>query len=383
MTDSMKAIAVRPGVPASIHARTVPRPSISEVPDGRGVRVEVLRVGIDGTDREISDGLFGTAPPGDDYLVIGHESLGRVVEVGPRVPRDLAVGTLVVATVRRPGGSAYDRLGMQDFTTDAPIERGINGRHGFLSEQFVEDASFLVPLPTGLSGIGVLLEPMSIAEKGLSQADEIQRRLRIWRPARAAVFGAGTIGLLVTLVLRLRGVDVTVLSRRRPPYRNSVLVEALGGTYVSSEGTDLAAVAKDHGSFDLVFEASGFSPFVFQAAGALAPNGVLVLSGVTGGSRTIEIDANAFNQALVLGNRVIVGTVNASREDFVRGVTDMLRAEAFHAGWLGQLLTTPVAGLDDAQAVLAALEAPDSIKAYVEVRPDDDPDRGASHRGSQ
>jgi threonine dehydrogenase-like Zn-dependent dehydrogenase len=367
MTSTMRAIAVRPGTAGSIHARNVPRPSISEVPGGRGVLVEVVRVGICGTDREIADGLFGTPPQGDDYLVIGHESLGRVVEMGGGVPDELAAGTLVVATVRRPGDSPYDRLGMQDFTTDAPIECGINRRHGFMSELFVEDAGYLVPLPSSLSRVGVLLEPLSIAEKGLGQADRIQQRLRIWRPVRAAVTGAGTIGLLVTLLLRLRGAEVTVLSRRRAPYRNSELVKALGATYLSSVETDLATVTRDQGPFDLVFEASGFSPFVFDAANALAPNGVLVLSGVTGGSRTIEVDSDELNQGLVLGNKVIVGTVNASREDFLRGVTDMLQAETSDPGWLDRLLTTPVSGLDDADAMLAALEDPGTIKAYVDV----------------
>ena len=281
MTSTIRAIAVRPGIAGSIHARDVPRPSLSGVPRGQGVVVDVLRVGICGTDREIGDGLFGTAPDSDEHLVIGHESLGRVARVGRHVPGDLVPGTLVVATVRRSGNSPYDRLGMHDFTTDPPIESGINRRHGFLAEQFVDEARHLVPLPASLSGIGVLVEPLSIAEKGLAQADEIQRRLRIWRPIRAAVTGAGTIGLLVTLLLRLRGVDVTVLSRRRPPYRNSELVEALGARYLSSEATDLATTARDHGSFDLIFEASGFSPFVIEAANALAPNGVLVLSGVT------------------------------------------------------------------------------------------------------
>ena len=365
--STMQAIAVRPGVAGSIHTRRVPRPSLADIPNGRGVLVDVLRVGVDGTDREISEGLFGTAPAGDDYLVIGHESLGRVVEVGPAVPPELAVGTLVVATVRRPGTSLYDRLGMQDFTTDMPIERGINGRHGFLAESYVEDATWLVPLPASLSEVGVLLEPMSIAQKGLNQAVEIQRRLRVWRPARAAVIGAGTIGLLVTLVLRLRGVDVTVLSRRPAPYRNSELVEAIGARYLSTASTDLAAAAGAHGPFDLIFEASGFSPFAFEAAGVLAANGVLVLSGVTGGERTIEIDANAINQGFVLGNKVMVGIVNASRDDFVRGVDDLLRAEAFHPGWLGRMLTTPVDGLDDAAAVLAALEDRDTIKAFVQL----------------
>jgi threonine dehydrogenase-like Zn-dependent dehydrogenase len=367
--STMRAIAVHPGVADSIHARRVPRPAVTDIPGGRGVLVEVLRVGIDGTDKEISQGLFGTAPEGDDYLVIGHENLGRVIDAGPAVPPELGVGALVVATVRRPGNSPYDRLGMQDFTTDTPRERGINGRHGFLSEYYVEDASYLVPLPTSLSGVGVLLEPLSVAEKGINQADEIQRRLRIWKPARAAVIGAGTIGLLVTLALRLRGVEVTVLSRRHPPYRNSEFVEALGATYSSTDETDLAEASRARGPFDLIFEASGFSPLAFEAARVLGANGVLVLSGVTGGERTIEIDANAINQGFVLGNKVMVGTVNASRDDFVRGVEDMLRAEAFYPGWLGQLLTTPVAGLDDADAVLAALEDRETIKAYVEIRP--------------
>jgi threonine dehydrogenase-like Zn-dependent dehydrogenase len=368
--STMQAIAVHPGVAGSIHSRRVPRPRLGDILAGRGVLVEVLRVGIDGTDKEISQGLFGTPPEGDDYLVIGHENLGRVVEAGPAVPPELGVGALVVATVRRPGNSLYDQLGMEDFTTDTPNERGINGRHGFLSEYYVEDAAYLVPLPMTLSGVGVLLEPMTVAEKGINQADEIQRRLRIWRPARAAVIGAGTIGLLVTLVLRLRGVEVTVLSRRHPPYRNSDLVEALGATYLSTDTTDLAAASKDRGPFDLIFEASGFIPLAFEAARVLAPNGVLVLSGVTGGERVIEIDANSINQSFVLGNKVMVGTVNASRDDFVRGVEDMLRAEAFYPGWLERLLTTPVEGLGEAEAVLAALEDKDTIKAYVQVRRD-------------
>jgi len=217
---------------------------------------------------------------------------------------------------------------------------------------------------------------MSIAEKGLNQATEIQRRLRVWRPVRAAVTGAGTIGLLVTLVLRLRGVDVTVLSRRTPPYRNSELAEALGARYLSTEATDLAAASDAHGPFDLIFEASGNSPFAFEAARVLAANGVLVLSGVTGGERPLEIDANAINQGFVLGNKVMVGTVNASRDDFVRGVEDLLRAEAVHPGWLAQLLTTRVDGLGDAATVLAALEDRDAIKAFVEVRGGDDPALG-------
>ena len=367
MTSSMRAVAVRPGEAGSIHTRDVPRPSIADVADARGALVEVVRVGLCGTDREIGDGVFGTAPAGNDYLVIGHECLGRVIEVGPGARDTLAIGNLVVPTVRRPGNSPWDRIGMYDFTTDPPIECGINGRHGFLTEAFVEDAAFLVPIPQALEAVGVLLEPMSVAEKGIAGADEVQRRLRIWQPSRAAVTGAGTIGLLVTLILRLRGVEVTVLSRRRAPYANSDLVGRIGATYLCTEETNLGAAAQEHGPFDLVFEASGFSPFVFDAAAVLATNGVLVLSGVTAGERTVEVDANGFNQGLVLGNKVVLGTVNASHDDFVRGAADMLRAEESYPGWLQGLLTTPVRGLDDSAAVLAALDDPVAIKAYVEI----------------
>lgn len=365
---TMKAIAVHPGTPGSIHTRTVRRPAIEDVPDGRGVLVQVLRVGLDGTDKEISQALYGMAPDGDDFLIIGHENLGRVVASGPNVPPELRLGALVVSTVRRPGHSAYDRLGMQDFTTDSVYyERGINLRHGYLSEFYVEDSRYVVPLPPTLERVGVLLEPLTVAEKGINQAHEIQRRLRIWRPERALVIGAGTIGLLASLVLRLEGIDVTVLSRRRAPYLNSELLDTIGARYVSSADSSIAAAAADHGPFDLIFEASGFSPLAFEAAAALGTNGVLVLSGVTGGERVIEIDANRINQGFVLGNKVMVGTVNASRDDFIRGVDHLLAAEALHPGWLARLLTTPVHGLEDPAAVLAALEERESIKAFVDL----------------
>src|SRR6266508_3205331 len=207
----MKAIAVHPGKPDSIHLREIPEPSVSSVPDGRGVKVEVLRVGVDGTDKEINAAEYGAAPPGDRFLITGHESFGRVLEVGPNVPDTIRPGTYVVATVRRPGSSVYDRIGMQDMTTDdVYYERGINLRHGYLTEYYVEDADYLVPLPETLKEVGVLLEPLIVAEKGINQAYEIQRRLKVWQPRRAAVLGAGTIGLLAALALRLRGLEITV-----------------------------------------------------------------------------------------------------------------------------------------------------------------------------
>src|SRR5918992_1291832 len=211
----MKAIAVHPGQPNSMHLRDVEEPAVTDVPDGTGVKVEVLRVGVDGTDKEINAAEYGDAPEGADFLITGHEGLGRVVEVGPNVPSVISPGTLVVSTVRRPGTSIYDRIGLQDMTTDdVYFERGINKRHGYLAEYYVEDAQYVVPLPDSLTDVGVLLEPTTVAEKALNQAFEIQRRLKVWQPKRALVLGSGTIGLLAVVIMRLRGIEVTCASLR-------------------------------------------------------------------------------------------------------------------------------------------------------------------------
>src|SRR5438094_8011458 len=211
--SGMKAIAVQPGTPNSIHLRDIPEPGVGDIPDGRGVKVKVLRVGVDGTDKEINAAEYGAAPPGDDFLVTGHESFGQVVEVGADVPTTIRPGTYVVASVRRPGSSVYGRIGLQDFTTDdVYYERGINLLHGYLTEYYVEDFQYVFPLPQSLAEVGVLLEPTTVAEKGVNHAYEIQRRLKVWEPRRAAVLGSGTVGLLTALVARLRGLELTVYS---------------------------------------------------------------------------------------------------------------------------------------------------------------------------
>src|SRR5256714_13571522 len=165
----MKAIAVHPGTPNSIHLEEVAKPKVTDVPDGRGVLVRVLRVGVDGTDKEINAAEYGAAPPGDDFLIIGHENFGEVVEAGPNVPDTIKPGTYVVSSVRRPGSSIYGQIGLQDFTTDdVYYERGINLLHGYLTEHYVEDARFVFPLPPNLRDVGVLLEPTTVAAKGMN-----------------------------------------------------------------------------------------------------------------------------------------------------------------------------------------------------------------------
>src|SRR5438309_2431610 len=242
----MKAIAVHPGKPNSIHLREIPEPQLSDVAGGRGVKVRVLRVGVDGTDKEINAAEYGAAPPGDDFLVTGHESFGQVVEVGPNVPTTIRPGTYVVASVRRPGSSIYGKIGLQDFTTDdVYYERGINLLHGYLTEYYVEDHQYVFPLPANLAEVGVLLEPTTVAEKGVNHAYEIQRRLKVWEPRNACILGSGTVGLLMALAARLRGLELTVFSLPEKPYRNADLVEELGGVYFSSQERARAEVSAE------------------------------------------------------------------------------------------------------------------------------------------
>ncbi len=364
----MKAVAVIPGKANSVQLREVPKPRVGDIPGGRGVLVKVLRVGVDGTDKEINAAEYGAAPAGDDHLIIGHESFGVVEQVGPNVS-GLAVGDYVVATVRRPGHSFYDEIGLYDMTTDdVYYERGINLRHGYLTEYYVDDPEYIVKVPGGCKDVGVLLEPTSIVEKGVVQAYEIQRRLRVWRPSRAAVMGAGTVGLLATMALRLRGLEVCTFGRTVPPYRNSALVKEIGCTYISTKDTSLAEAEKTYGPFDIIFEATGNSSVVFEAASALGKNGVLILSSVTGGDRRLEIPSDRINLEFVLGNKLMFGTVNANREHFEVGAKDLAQCVTDYPGWLLKLLTHPVRGLENYREMMRLLtEAKDAIKVYVEV----------------
>jgi len=364
----MKAIAVTPGKPNTMHLRDVPKPKVSDIPNGRGVLVKVLRVGVDGTDKEINAAEYGAAPQGYDYLITGHESFGIVEEVGPNVV-ELKPGDYVVATVRRPGSSIYDQIGTYDMTTDDMYyERGINLRHGFLAEYYVDDPEYIVKFPRGLKEVGVLLEPTTVVEKGLAQAYEIQRRLRVWRPRKAAVMGAGTIGLLATLMLRLRGLEVVTFGRTPKPYLNSELIEAVGARYETTVNLPILEGAKKYGPFDIIFEATGASAVVFESMQALGKNGVLVLSSVTGGNKMASVPADKINLEYVLGNKVMVGTVNANREYFEMGVKDLAHAEAEYRGWLKRLLTHPVKGLENYQELLDKLTtAKGAIKVFCEV----------------
>ncbi|HVA45297.1 MAG TPA: glucose 1-dehydrogenase [Pirellulales bacterium] len=364
----MKAIAVCPGTPNSVHLADLPKPKVADIPGGRGVLVKVLKVGVDATDKEINEAKYGNPPPGYDFLVLGHESFGVVVEVGSKVTH-VRPGDYVTATVRRPGGSIYDQIGTSDMTSEETYyERGINLLHGFLTEFYVEDAEFIVKMPVGLKHLHVLVEPMSCAAKAIHQAFEVQRRMRVWRPQVAYVLGAGQIGLLSTLILRLRNMQVYTVARTPAPNLKAEIVSGLGAHYISTEQTPLAELAKKAGKADLIIDATGSSAIAFSAMEVLGHNGVLVWASITGGERRVEVPSDKINLEWVLGNKLLLGSVNANREHFEMGIKDLALGEVTWPGVIERVLTDPVSGLDNyAEMMRLLVEEKNALKVYVEV----------------
>ena len=364
----MKAVAVTPGKANSVHLADLPKPRVDDVPDERGVLVRVLKIGVDATDREINEAKYGTAPPGCDFLVLGHESFGVVEAVGRNV-RHVKPGDYVTATVRRPGGSIYDQIGTSDMTSEEVYyERGINLLHGFLTEYYVDDAEFIVRMPGGLKHLHVLAEPMSCATKAVQQAYEVQRRLRVWRPHVAYVMGAGQIGLLTTLVLRLRGLEVYTLARGEPPSLKSEIVEAMGAQYVSTRRCRIEEMPGRAGKADLIIDATGSSAVAFGCMELLGHNGVLVWTSITGGRQHVEVPSDKINLDWVLGNKLLLGSVNANREHFEMGIKDLALGEVMYPGVIERILTTPVDGLASYDQMMRALvENQEALKVYVNV----------------
>ncbi|HEX4150485.1 MAG TPA: glucose 1-dehydrogenase [Pirellulales bacterium] len=364
----MKAVAVRPGVPNSVHLTNLPRPSVSDIPGGRGVLVKVLKVGVDATDREINEAKYGNPPPGYDFLVLGHESFGVVEEVGPNVSH-VRPGDYVTATVRRPGKSIYDVIGTCDMTSEEVyFERGINLLHGFLTEYYADDAEFIVKMPVGLKHLHVLTEPMSCAAKAVQQAYEAQRRMKVWRPRTAFVMGAGQIGLLTTLVLRLRGLEVYTVARTPAPTLSSEIVTGLGAHYFSTRDRPLADLAKQAGKADLILDATGSSQVAFGAMELLGHNGVLVWASITGGDQKVEVPGDKINLDWVLGNKLLMGSVNANRDHFEMGIRYLALGEVTYPGVTQRILTHPVQGLENYEQMMKLLvDAKSALKVYMEV----------------
>ena len=331
----MKAIVVRPGVKDSIHMRDMPDPRLK--PDQ--VAVKMIRGGLCRTDLEISHGHFGRAPEGDEYLILGHENFGIVEEAGRKIT-GFAAGDLVVATVRRPCRCYTCRAGQSDMCyLGAYQERGIQGCHGFMAQYYVESPQWLNKIPKSIAGIGVLLEPMSVVEKGIDHALLIQRRFD-WRPKTGVVLGAGPIGLLAAAVIRVRGLHTHVFGLEPETDSRAQLAKRMGAKYHCVAGRTIFDVKKEIPAIDLAIEATGSATVAFEGMQALGNNGVLCLLSLTGGSHTANEAIDRINQHLVLGNRVVFGSVNANTRHFAMGVKDFRTIERKWPGVLAGLITT-------------------------------------------
>lgn len=365
----MQALAVLPGVPHSAHLTELPQPRLEGVPDDRGVLVRSLQVGLDATDAEINQALYGAAPEGCDFLTLGHEVFGIVEAVGSQVTH-VQPGDYCTCTVRRPGPTIYDRIGRNDITShEVYYERGINLLHGFMTERFVDDAEFIVKVPVGLAHLGVLSEPASVCAKAIEQAFLAQTRLQVWEPKLAFVTGAGQIGLLTTMMLRLRGLRVFALSRTPRPGLKEEILNAYGAEYVSTRETSLEDLARKVGKPDLIVEATGSSQVAFDCMKVLNLNGALVWTSVTGGNHQVQaFPADKVNLEWVLGNKLLVGTVNGNRHHFAKGLADLALGEKMFPGVTERLLTTPIDGFDHPRELMRILEEDKSaLKVFVKI----------------
>ena len=306
-----------------------------ELTDPTQIRVQTLDVGICGTDREICTFVYGAPPAGSDYLVLGHEALGRVTHTGARV-KGIKPGDLVVPSVRRPcpdPNCRPCRAERQDFCATWKFnERGINQNHGYMTEFFVDDQKNFTVVPKELRQYAVLAEPLTIAEKGLSQVWQVQSRLP-WactkrgepkgRGLRAVVLGAGPIGILGAMTCVLNGFDTYVYSRSPKPNPKADLVESFGAKYFSTADTTPAQLAEKVGNIDLVYEAIGVADVSFGVMQVLGLNGVFVFTGIPAPEGHITIEGNQLMRNLVLKNQVVIGTVNADKAAFQAAIRDL------------------------------------------------------------
>ena len=320
------------------------------------VLLRVREVGLCGTDREISSFEYGSPPPGSDHLILGHESLAEVVELGREV-HSLKPGDLVVAMVRRPCPHAACRAcrsGRPDFcVTGDYTERGIKGADGFLTDYVVDDEAFLVKVPRALADVAVLVEPLSVVTKALDQAHQISARLSYEPgPQRGLVLGAGPIGLLGAMVLVADGFETLVYSRDSEESQPAELVRSLGAQYAPSTlHPTIESLREGWGQFDLVLEAVGFAPLMLLATQMLRPNGVLALTGVPSEASKSEVNAGRALRNLVLRNELVFGTVNAGRRDHLSAIQHLEQFMVLFPESLRKLITHCVA-LDEVPQIL-------------------------------
>jgi threonine dehydrogenase-like Zn-dependent dehydrogenase len=323
----MLALTTVPGVAGSARVEEVAEPP----PSDGAVLVKTLALGICGTDRDILAGEYGAPPPRQERLVLGHESLGVVVEAPSRC--GLEPGDLVVGIVRRPdpvpctacAAGEWDMCRNGRYT-----ERGIKERHGFGAERFRIEPEFTVKLDPRLGRLGVLLEPASILAKAFDHVWRIGQRSRSWQPRTLLVTGAGPIGLLAALLGAQRRLEVHVLDHHAYDHK-AKLVQRLGGTYHTG-GVEIV----DRVAPDILMECTGAPALIGAILGHTAPGGIVCLVGVTSPGHELKLDIGRVNRTLVLDNDTVFGAVNANRGHYEMAAAALKEADA---DWLGGLIT--------------------------------------------
>lgn len=363
----MKALAIYPGK-GKLHLTDFPEPSITSP---RQVKLQVLQVGICGTDKEEISGGRADAPGNSRELIIGHEMLGRVVETGNEVT-GVAKGDYALFSVRRGCGKCISCLNNRSDMcyTGLYTERGIKGAHGYQTEFVVDDEQYIVRVPYEISEIGVLTEPMSIVEKAIEESLSIQT-LRLpfenhdnWlNGKKALVAGLGPVGLLASVALLLRGAEVTGMDIVDKNSAKPVLLEKLGGKYIDGREIPPRSVDEVCGGMNFIFEATGIAKLEFQLIDALAVNGIYVLTGIPGGERPDCIAGAELLRQMVLNNQAILGSVNASPHHFHLAVYDLAKAYKKWGQLLAGIITAKIPY--DEYIKDAAAHSPDQIKQVV------------------
>jgi threonine dehydrogenase-like Zn-dependent dehydrogenase len=324
----MRAITVVPGKQGSVALTDMPEPPDEDGP----ILVQTQAIGICGTDLEIINGEYGAAPPGQDRLIIGHESLGRVAQADSGT--GFGAGDLVVGIVRRrdPVPCPACAAGHWDMCTNGRYtERGIMGRHGYASERYRIHPGYLVAVDPALGILGVLLEPATVVAKAWDHIEKIGRRAA-WAPQKVLVTGAGPIGLLAALLSVQRGYHTYVLDRVTEG-RKPAMARRLGATYVHSGDIGEAADA------DIVIECTGHLQMLLDAAPQYVRHRITCLTGVSPAGSEAAIDPGLLNRNMVLQNSVIFGSVNANRDHYELAAMALARADP---GWLADLITRQV-----------------------------------------
>ena len=362
----MKAIAITPGHAAS-QIIDIEEPEITSKTQ---VKLKVLEVGICGTDREEVVGGRADAPAHSNHLIIGHEVFGQVIETGSEVTV-VSNGDYAALTVRRGCGKCSSCLNNRSDMcyTGAYKERGIKALHGFETQYVVDDEQFVVKVPERVISVGVLAEPMSIVQKAITEAINIQTaRLpsaeNSWiKGKRVLIAGIGAIGILAAVALRLRGAEVIGIDIVDEESSRPKFLQALGGTYVNSLKLEVPQLDERLGQLDMILEAAGVAQLGFELIDALGINGIYVMTGIPGEGKPVCIPGGETMSQIVLKNQVILGSVNASTAHFESGIVDLEKAKERWAGLIDGIITARVHYTEFDKAL--NLRSDDDIKTVV------------------